>query len=290
MGLVHGQVSLDVVPLGFRGELVPVIREGRIQVLPQHTLHVVLHHAGCLGLQKLLLQLRRVQPDFLPALPDHHGLRPNLVNGRGELVQVHLLRHGNGPEPAVACPVLQVLVLVGCAEEHALPFERGDVASVCGAVGVLPLGQEGLYRLHVAPLRGGQLRQLDDPVAVEGGVPVLAVHADGAVVEPALGEDVGEAGLAEILCAVEHDGGVELAAGIHHPRHGPTEPLAGDGPDEVLVALSPQEVDEHSLQAGRSVPGEPVQVVLHRVEGVGPHGKLQGALQVPLGLEPPLQL
>lgn len=70
---------------------------------------------------------------------------------------------------------------------------------------------------------------------------------------------------------------------ILHPRiirsrHGGHERFPGYGPG-VRGIVRPQVVDEKGVQPGYTIPGQPVQVICHRVEGLAGHAIRQHAFE-----------
>ena len=174
------------------------------------------------------------------------------------------MSHLHRPPTPVAGGVPEELHGVGRPEEHTLAGELLQQAAIGRAEHVLLLGDVALHRLHLLAGGGGQLGQLDDPVAPQGLVAVLCAYVDFAGVVPAAGDHTREGGLAHALRAHQHQRVVHLAAGVEDAVRRTNHPLTRDAAC-VGGVLRTKDIGEHGVNTMYAIPFQGAQVLLHRV-------------------------
>ena len=274
----------------------PVCGQRLVQIL-KNTLahHLVFTDLGVRGLCLLRESGKfAVHPQRLTASVPDHGLRPELVNLRAELV-LHPLAmpyaaHLDRPESPVAGAVSQEVQVVCRSVEHASPERHGLAPRVSAAEPVVLLRDVVLHVLHLGLAHAGQLRDLRDPHAADRVLRVLPVaELVNGVGEPSLRELPPELRFSYALRAGQHEHVVKLAPRHESSCHRAAHPLPCSGAHERRI-LGAHPPDKHRVQPILSVPYESVQVVLQRVEGAVVRNDLHGVVQLAWEVDAPPRL
>ena len=135
--------------------------------------------------------------------PVSHGLCPELIQFLRQLLP-YIFGHGvttdiNGPKAAVAGLIVQVVVAVGGAEEHAPARQLLHMAAISSTEPIRPLAEELLDAGDVTMPEGVQLGDLHQPHALKQLTGLLALEGTDAVVEPALAHLIQQRALADAL-------------------------------------------------------------------------------------------
>ncbi|MCY1359522.1 hypothetical protein D9M69_460980 [compost metagenome] len=146
----------------------------------------LLPHIGLVALILLSrehLGLVALHPPGVAGPVTHHCLGPQLIAIRPQALYIDL-GASDRPIPAVAGVVLQVFILVGRADEHALPRHVQHAPPVALAVGVHRGREELLGAGRLSLVEGVQFAQLDDPLAPDRLIAVLVAQVEWRIHEP----------------------------------------------------------------------------------------------------------
>nr|WP_291385388.1 hypothetical protein [Devosia sp.] len=104
----------------------------------------------------------RRQHNRIPRLFAHCSFRPKLIDVLAEAIDVDRA-DPNRPVAAIARLVAQIGVLVGCADNDAMPGVGSGVAGIGGAIDVILRGEEALDGIQRGLARAVQFLTLDNP-------------------------------------------------------------------------------------------------------------------------------
>ena len=187
------------------------------------------------------------------------------------------------PEAAVTGNITEeATITVGGANDDAgsrVAFYGGAISV---AVFIVSAGDEGFYNFHIHLLDTVQLRQFQDPVALELFRSGLVLHiGDGQRVgEPILTQNCEQRGLAHALLTIEDEDGVKLDAGAVDSSDGCHQRFAGNCPDIGCIFCT-QIVDQQGVQTRNTIPLKSGQVVLDGViQSLGGGNSQQSVLEL----------
>ena len=207
----------------------------------------------------------------LPHLEPHQRLGPDLVNLPVQLGK-DVLRGGNSshihrPEPPAASLIPEIIVGVAGTKEDTPPGIGERSPSVGGPEDVLALGKELLGLVVLRLGQGCELSHLYDPHSLDQ-LPRLFTDKGGeAVREPLPPQFSQQRAFPNALGPGEDGHCVVFAAGGHGPGHRRCQGLPSCRPG-VGGICRPQVIHKEGVQPGNPVPGEPGQILPHRVKGV----------------------